>query len=103
MWSTSMRIHPVVNISQVVRYRKQIEDQKIEEVKLVKIVRVKVEKILNKRKMRGVIKYLVQEKWFIIEYDIWERGEDLDMVEKRYWYFRRRELLGKYMEKMLHK
>jgi len=57
-----MRIHPVVNISQVVRYRKQIEDQKIEEVKLVKIVRVKVEKILNKRKMRGVIKYLVQEK-----------------------------------------
>ena len=57
-----MRIYPVVNISQVVRYRKQIEDQKIEEVKLVKIVRVKVEKILNKRKMRGVIKYLVQEK-----------------------------------------
>ena len=57
-----MRIHPVVNISQVVRYRKQIEDQKIEEVKLVKIIRVKVEKILNKRKMRGVIKYLVQEK-----------------------------------------
>jgi len=57
-----MRIHPVVNISCVVGDRKEIEDQKIEEVKLVKIVRVKVEKILNKRKMRGVIKYLVQEK-----------------------------------------
>jgi len=35
-----MRIHLVVNISQVVQYRKQVEEQKVEEVKLVKINRV---------------------------------------------------------------
>ena len=34
---TSMRIHPVVNVSQVVRYREQVERQKKEKVKLVKV------------------------------------------------------------------
>jgi len=34
---TSMRIHLVVNVSQIVQYRKQVEEQKIEEVKLVEI------------------------------------------------------------------
>jgi len=38
---TSMRIHLVVNISQVLRYRKQVEGHKIEEVKLVEVDRVK--------------------------------------------------------------
>ena len=37
---TLMRIHLVVNISQVVQYRKQVEEQKVEEVKLVKMDRV---------------------------------------------------------------
>jgi len=56
-----MRIHPVVNISQVVWYKEQVEGQKIEEVKLVKVYKVeewKVKKILNK-KTKGVMKYLV--------------------------------------------
>ena len=60
---TLMRIHPVVNISQVVRYRKQVERQKIEEMKLIEVNRVKewkMEKIWNKRKIRGVVKYLVR-------------------------------------------
>jgi len=46
-----------------VQYKEQIERQKVEEVKLVKIDGVeewKIEKILNKRKVRGVVKYLVQ-------------------------------------------
>ena len=38
---TSMRIHLVVNVSQVVRYGKQVEEQKVEKVKLIKINRVK--------------------------------------------------------------
>jgi len=38
---TLMRIHPVVNISQVVRYRKQVERQKIKEMKLIEVNRVK--------------------------------------------------------------
>jgi len=57
-----MRIHPVVNVSQIVQYREQVEEQKKKEVKLVKVKEVeewKVEKVLNKRKVRGVVKYLV--------------------------------------------
>jgi len=45
-----------------VQYKEQIERQKVEEVKLVKIDGVeewKIEKILNKRKVREVVKYLV--------------------------------------------
>ena len=38
---TAMRIHSVVNISQVVQYKKQVEEQKAEEVKPVKVERVK--------------------------------------------------------------
>ena len=59
---TSMRIHPVVNVSWVVWYKEQVEGQKIEEVKLVEVNGIKeweVEKILNKRKIREVVKYLV--------------------------------------------
>ena len=83
-----------------------------------------VEKILNKRKIRGVDKYLVQWKGFTAEYDTWEKREDLgnakealeefegrmdaevrrqeklDMVEKKD--FRREELPGKYTAKMLY-
>ena len=33
---TSVRIHPVMNISQILQYREQIEGQKVEEVKPVK-------------------------------------------------------------------
>jgi len=45
-----------------VQYREQIEGQKAEEVKLVKIEGVeewKAKKILNKRKVRRVVKYLL--------------------------------------------
>ena len=69
----SMRIHLVVNISQIVWYREQVEGQKVEEAKPVEVKEVeewKVEKILNKRKIRGVVKYLVQWKRFMVEHDI---------------------------------
>jgi len=52
----------MVNISEIVRYRKPMKEQRMEKSKPVKINRVEeweVEKILNKRKVRGVIKYLV--------------------------------------------
>jgi len=51
---SSMRIHPVVNVSWIVRYKEQVRKQKKKEGKPVE-----VEKILNKKKMRGVEKYLV--------------------------------------------
>jgi len=45
-----------VNISQIVQYRKQVKGQKVEEMKPVK---VEDGKILNKRKIRKITKYLV--------------------------------------------
>ena len=69
----SMRIHLVVNVSQIVWYREQVEGQKVEEAKPVEVKGVeewKVEKILNKRKIREVVKYLVQWKRFMVEHDI---------------------------------
>ena len=59
---SSMRIHPVVNVSRIVCYKEQVKGQKVEEGKPVEIEGVEeweVEKILNKKKIRGVVKYLV--------------------------------------------
>ena len=122
-----MRIHPVVNVSRIVWYREQVKRQKKEEGKLVEIEEVKewkVEKILNKKKIRGVEKYLVQWKGFMAEGDIQEklenlknagealeefegrmnaeirRQEKIDMAKERD--FRRGELLGKFTVKMLY-
>ena len=76
-----MRIHLIVNINRVVRYRKQVKRQKVEEPKPIEVDIVEeqeVEKILNKRK---VIKYLVYWKKFTIENDIWEKEKDLENVK----------------------
>jgi len=51
---TSIRIHLMVNISGVVRYREPIKEQKVEEPKPIEVDRVEkleVEKILNKIKV----------------------------------------------------
>ena len=59
---TSIRIHPVVNVSQILQYKEQVGRQEKKEGKPVKVEEVEeweVEKILNKRKIRGVNKYLV--------------------------------------------
>jgi len=124
----SIRIHPVVNISRVVRYREPVKGQRMEEPKLVEVKGIEeweVEKILNKRKVQRVKKYLVCCKRFMAEHDTWEREEDLgnarevvekfegrmstkvrrqeklDTIEEKD--FRREELLGKYMAKMLYR
>ena len=79
-----MRIHLVVNISQVVQYKKQVGRQKIKKVKLVEVEEVKewkVKKIMNKRKVREVVKYLVWSK-FIIEYNTWKREKDLENAKE---------------------
>ena len=60
---SSMRIHPVVNVSQIVCYKEQVKGQKKKGVKPVEVEGVEeweVEKILNKKKMRGVEKYLIR-------------------------------------------
>ena len=104
-----------------------MKGQKKEEGKLVEVEGVEeweVEKILNKKKIRGVEKYLVWWKGFTAEGDIWKRKENLknveealeefegrmsaevrrqeriDMTEERD--FRREELLGKFIARMLY-
>jgi len=57
-----MRIHLVVNVSRIVWYKEQVKGQKKEEGKPIEVEGIeewKVEKILNKRKIRGVEKYLI--------------------------------------------
>jgi len=82
---TSMRIHLVVNVSRIVRYKEQVEGQKKKEGKPMEVEGVEeweVEKILNKKKIRGVEKYLVQWKGFTAEGDTWERRENLKNAEE---------------------
>ena len=82
---SSMRIHLVVNVSQIVKYKEQVKEQKKEEGKPVEIKGVEeweVEKILNKKKIRGVEKYLIWWKGFIAEGDTWERRENLKNAEE---------------------
>jgi len=57
-----MRIHLVVNVSRIVRYRKLVKGQKTKKPKPVEVEGVEeweVDKILNKRKLWGIKKYLV--------------------------------------------
>ena len=104
-----------------------MKGQKKEKGKLVEVERSKeweVEKILNKRKIRGVEKYLVRWKRFIVESDTWKKKKDLknakelvddfegrlevevrQQVEKKKIEreeYRRMELPGKYMAKLLY-
>ena len=111
-----------MNISWIVQYKEQIREQKKEEGKPVEVKEVeewKVEKILNKKKIRGVEKYLIWWKGFTVEGDTWERKENLKNAEELIEEFeqegvevrqqeeevekyRRMELLGKYMAKVLY-
>ena len=80
-----MRIHLVVNVSRIVRYKEQVKGQKKEEGKLVEVEGVEeweIEKILNKKKIRGVEKYLIRWKRFTAEGDTWEKRENLKNAEE---------------------
>jgi len=85
----SIKIHPVVNVSRVRLYKPQVEGQKKIPPKPVIIKgeeEFKVEKILNKRTVRGKEKFLVRWKGYMAEEDTWENRENLgnakELVEK---------------------
>jgi len=76
----SIKIYPVVNVSRVRLYKPQIEGQKKIPPKPVIIEgeeEFKVEKILNKRLVRGKEKFLVRWKRYMAEEDTWENRENL--------------------------
>jgi len=71
----TVRIHLVVNVSQIKRYINQVDGQRKEAPQPVVVEgeeEWEVEKILNKRKIRGKDKFLVQWKGFTAEGDTWE-------------------------------
>jgi len=77
---TTVRIHPVVNVSRVQWYKSQVEGQRKEVPQPVVIEgeeEWEVEKIMNKKKVRGRDKYLVQWKGCTAEEDTWESRENL--------------------------
>ena len=81
----SIKIHPVVNISRVWLYKPQVERQKKILPKPVIIEgeeEFKIEKILNKRTIRGKEKFLVRWKGYMVEKDTWENRENLENVKE---------------------
>jgi len=124
--SSTVRIHPVVNVSRICRYIRQVKGQKKEQPALV-IIEGKeeweVERILNKQQVKEKDKYLVHWKGFTAESDTWKGKENLknakkaiEEFEKEYrqdmedvvWQeckkmtFKYRELPGKFIAKMLY-
>ena len=81
----SIKIHPVVNVSRVRLYKPQVERQKKTLPKPVIIKgeeEFKVEKILNKRTVRGKEKFLVRWKGYMVEEDTWENKENLENAKE---------------------
>jgi len=59
---STIKIHPIVNVSRVYMYRDQVEGQRKEQplpVVIKEEEEYEVEKILNKKKFRGKDRYLV--------------------------------------------
>jgi len=77
---TTVKIHLVVNVSWIKRYVDQVNGQRKETPQPMVIEgeeEWEMEKILNKRKVRGKDKFLVQWKGFTVEGDTWESRENL--------------------------
>ena len=75
------------------QYKEQIKGQKKKEVRPIEVEGVeewKVKRILNKRKIREVNRYLVRWKGFMAEHDTWEREENLENVKELVDEFERR-------------
>jgi len=83
--SSTVKIHLVVNVSRVHKYRNQVKGQRKEMPQPVVIEgeeEWKVEKILNKRKVREKEKFLVWWKGFTAEADTWEGRENLENAKE---------------------
>ena len=125
---STIRIHPVVNVSRVWWYRSQVEEQRKEVSQPVVIEEEEeweIEKIMNKRKVWGRDKYLVWWKGCTAEKDTWESKKNLKNTMKLVEEFKKeyqkeeeeevrwqetaenkrmfsRELLGRYTAKLLY-
>ena len=81
----SIKIYPVVNVSQVCLYKPQMEGQKKTPPKLVIIKgeeEFEMEKILNKRVVREKEKFLVRWKEYTAKEDTQESRENLENTKE---------------------
>jgi len=82
----SLRIHPVVNVRRIVKYRKQVEGQKkipLPPVEIAGEKEYKVEEILDRQERRGKMKYLVKWKEYTAEENTWKGLENLKNTMKK--------------------
>jgi len=82
---STIKIHPVVNVSRICKYVRQVEGQKKEQPALVIIKgeeEWEVERILNKQRVKGKDKYLVCWKGFTVESDTWKGRENLENAKE---------------------
>ena len=76
----SLRIHLVVNVRRLVKYREQVEGQRKIPPPPVKVAGEKeyeVEEILDRQERRGKTRYLVKWKGYTAEENTWEGLENL--------------------------
>jgi len=81
-----LRIHLVVNVRRIVKYREQVEGQKKILPPPVEIAGEKeyeVEEILDRQEKRDKTKYLVKWKGYTVEENTWEKLENLKNVMKK--------------------
>ena len=81
-----LRIHPVVNVRRIVKYREQVEGQKKISPPPVEVDGEKeyeVEEILDRQERRGKTRYLVKWKGYTAEENTWEGLENLKNVGEK--------------------
>ena len=82
----SLRIHLVVNVRRIVKYREQIEGQKkipLPPIKVASEKEYEVEEILDRQERRGKMKYLVKWKGYIMEENTWKGLENLKNAREK--------------------
>ena len=76
----SLRIHPVVNVRRIVKYREHVKGQKKippPPIEIASEKEYKVEEILDRQEKRGKTRYLVRWKGYTVEENTWEGLENL--------------------------
>jgi len=89
----SLRIHLVVNVRRIVKYREQVKGQKKIPPPPIKVAGEKeyeVEEILDRQEKRGKTKYLVKWKGYTAEENTWEGLENLKNAGRKIEEFEKR-------------